>query len=172
MENLTIVVVLVAKDTQLPWPEAALPCMRWVMVVPCMRRPASRYRGSWRPPAFSTKLFGTPELAAGGNCSGLDKLQLAWPEAALPRYAAGHDRSVLAAACLAVSLLGDRRPFSTELSCMAHQREGTLRRRPSNQKFVAVPKLKRNTSLSTTVSTSRSHGLDVQEMNFCLTQFY
>ena len=96
VEMLTIVVVLVAKDTQLPWPEAALPCMRRVMVVPCLRRPASRCRGSWRPPAFSTELFGKPELAAGGNCSGLDKLQLAWPEAAFPRCAAGHGRSVLA----------------------------------------------------------------------------
>ena len=124
---LTIVVVLVAKDTQLPWPEAALPCMRRVMVVPCLRRPASRCRGSWRSPAFSTELFGKPELAAVGNCSGLDKLQLAWPEAALPRYAAGHGRSVLAAACLAVSLLGDLPAFSTELSCMAHPREGVFR---------------------------------------------
>ena len=30
--------------------------VRRVMVVPCLRRPASRCRGSWRPPAFSTEL--------------------------------------------------------------------------------------------------------------------
>ena len=80
--------------------------------------------------------FGIPELAAGGNCSRLDKLHLAWPEAALPRCAAGHGRSVLAAACLAVS----------RFLAMAHPR-GDIPRRPSNQTFVAVPKLKRNTSL-------------------------
>ena len=38
------------------WPEAALPCLRRVMVVPCFRRLASRCRGSWRPPAFLTEL--------------------------------------------------------------------------------------------------------------------
>ena len=36
---------------QLAWPEAALPRCAGVMVVPSLRRPASRCRGSWRPPA-------------------------------------------------------------------------------------------------------------------------
>ena len=116
------------------------------MVVPGLPWPALRCRGSWRPPAFSTEFFGKTELAAGGNCSGLDKLQLAWPEAALPRCAAGHGRSVLTAACLTVSLLGDRRPFRGNMSCMAHPARRDIPRRPSNQTFVAVPKLKRNTS--------------------------
>ena len=72
--------------------------------------------------------------------------QLAWPEAALPRYAAGHGRSVLAAACLAVS-----RYLATAGLLDGTQLHGTparrdIPRRPSNQTFVAVPKLKRNTS--------------------------
>ena len=79
---------------------------------------------AWQPPASSTQLFGKPELAAGGNCSGLDKLQLAWPEAALPRCAAGHGRSVLAAACLAVSLLGDRRPLRRNLAAWHTRAKG------------------------------------------------
>ena len=36
---------------QLAWPEAALPRCAGVIVVPSLRRPASRCRGSWRPPA-------------------------------------------------------------------------------------------------------------------------
>ena len=36
---------------QEPWPEATLPRYAGVMVVPSLRRPASRCRGSWRPPA-------------------------------------------------------------------------------------------------------------------------
>ena len=36
---------------QLAWPDAALPRCAGVMVVPSLRRPASRCRGSWRPPA-------------------------------------------------------------------------------------------------------------------------
>ena len=82
----------------------------------------------------------------GGNCSGLDKLQFVWPEAALPWCAAGHGRSVLAAACLAVS-----RYLATDGLFEGTQPHGTparrdIPRRPSNQTFVAVPKLKRNTS--------------------------
>ena len=46
--------------------------------------------------------FGKPEWAAGGNCSWVDKLQLDWPEAALPRCAGVIGRFVFAAACLAV----------------------------------------------------------------------
>ena len=65
------------------------------MVVPCLRRPASRCRGPWRPQAFST-----------------------------------------------------------DFSCMAHPREGILRR-PSNQAFVAVPKLKKKHISSTTVSNNQ-----------------
>ena len=34
-----------------PWPEATLPRCAGVMVVPSLRRPASRCRGFWRPPA-------------------------------------------------------------------------------------------------------------------------
>ena len=90
--------------------------------------------------------FDKPELAAGGNCSGLDKLQLAWPEAALPWCAAGHGRSVFAAACLAVSrYLATAGLFDgTQLHGTPARRD--IPRRPSNQTFVAVPKLKRNTS--------------------------
>ena len=64
-------------------------------------------------------------------------MQLAWPEAALPWCAAGHGRSLLAAACLAVSrFLATAGLFDgTQLHCT-----------PSNLTFVAVPKLKRNTS--------------------------
>ena len=90
--------------------------------------------------------FGKPELAAGGNCSGLDKLQLAWPEAAPPLCAAGHGRSVFAAACLAVSrYLATAGLFDgTQLHGTPARRD--IPRRPSNLTFVAVPKLKRNTS--------------------------
>ena len=53
----------------------------------------------------SLGLFGIASCDIEGtrNYSRLDKLQYAWPEAALPRYVAGHGRSVLAAACLGVS---------------------------------------------------------------------
>ena len=44
---------------QLAWPEAALPRCAGVMVVPSLRRPASRCRGSWRPPA-GAQLHRTP----------------------------------------------------------------------------------------------------------------
>ena len=90
--------------------------------------------------------FGKPELAVGGNCSRLDKLQLAWSEAALPRYAAGHGRSEFAAACLAVSrYLATAGLFDgTQLHGTPARRD--IPRRPSNLTFVAVPKLKRNTS--------------------------
>ena len=57
------------------------------MVVSSERRPASRCRGSWRPPIGAGCTFCKPELAASGNCSELEKLQLDWPEAALPRCA-------------------------------------------------------------------------------------
>ena len=40
-----------------------------------------------RPPNGAGCTFGKPEWAAGGNCSDLEKLQLDWPEAALPRCA-------------------------------------------------------------------------------------
>ena len=81
-------------ETAADWISCSLPGLRRpfrgvrrVMVVPCLRRPASRCRGTWRPPAFSveTQLHGTPA----------------------------------------------RRDIP---------------RRPSNLTFVAVPKLKRNTS--------------------------
>ena len=41
------------------WPEAALPRCAGVMVVPSLRRPASRCRGTWRPPA-GAQLHCTP----------------------------------------------------------------------------------------------------------------
>ena len=77
-----------------------------------------------------------------GNCSGLDKLQLAWPEAALPWCAAGHGRSVFAAAYLAVSrYLATAGLFDgTQLHSTPARRD--IPRRPSNLTFVAVPKLK------------------------------
>ena len=69
------------------WPEAVLSSSAEAMVVSSVRRPASRCRGSWRPPTGAGCTFGKPELAAGGNCSELENLQLDWPEAALPRCA-------------------------------------------------------------------------------------
>ena len=93
----------------------------------------------WRPRAFSTDFFGKPELAAGGNCSGLDKMRvivvpcLRWPAS---RYR-----------CLAAAGLFD----GTKLHGTPARRD--IPRRPSNQTFVAVPKLKRKHISSTTVST-------------------
>ena len=47
------------------------------------RHPKSVTSDLWRQMwPLHRRLFGKPELAAGGNCSGLDKLPLAWPEAA------------------------------------------------------------------------------------------
>ena len=113
----------------------------------CPRRPKSVTSDLWRQvwPLHGCP-FGKPELAAGGNCSGLYKLQLAWLEAALPWCAAGHGRSVLAAACLAVSrFLATAGLFDgTQLHCTPARKD--IPRRPSNLTFVAVPKLKRNTS--------------------------
>ena len=96
VEMLTNVVVLVAEVTQLPWPEAALPCMRRDMVVPCLRRRASRCR------------------------------------------------------CLATAGLIE----GTELHGTPARRG--IPRRPSNQTFVAVPKLKKKHISSTTISTDKS----------------
>ena len=83
-------------ETAADWISCSLPGLRRpfrgvrrVMVVPCLRRPASRCRGTLRPPAFST-------------------------------------------------LLG------TQLHGTPARRD--IPRRPSNLTFVAVPKLKRNTS--------------------------
>ena len=42
-----------------PWPEAALPRCAGVMVVPSLRRPASRCRDSWRPPAYAQLVLHT-----------------------------------------------------------------------------------------------------------------
>ena len=113
----------------------------------CPRQPKSVTSDLWRQVwPLHRRSFGKPELAAGGNCSGLDKLQVAWPEAALPWCAAGHGRSVFAAACLAVSwYLATAGLFDgTQLNGTPARRD--IPRRPSNQTFVAVPKLKRNTS--------------------------
>ena len=72
-----------------PWPEAALPRHAGVVTF--------RLRGGLprgvavlgnRRLGLSGRTgapFGKPELAAGGNCSELEKLQLDWPEATLPR---------------------------------------------------------------------------------------
>ena len=98
------------------------------------------------------------------NCSGW-KLQLAWPEAALPPCA-----RVMVVPCL-------RRPASRH-RCLATaglfdiflgtQLHGTparrgIPRRPSNQTFVAVPKFKRNTSRrppsALILSRSRQHSI-------------
>ena len=83
----------------------------------CPRQPKSVTSDLWRQVwPLHRRLFGKPELAAGGNCSGLDKLQLARPEAAHPWCAAGHGRSVFAAACLAVSrYLATAGPFDGTL---------------------------------------------------------
>ena len=122
------------------------------MVVSSVRRPASRCRGSWRPPTGAKCTFGKPELAAGGNCSELEKLQLDWPEAALPR-------------CAGVTVVPSlRRPASRCRGTSRHQREGTparrIPRRPSNLTCVAVPHSKRKHLLhhisSTTISTDGS----------------
>ena len=69
----------------------------------CPRHHKSVTSDLWRQVWPLHRRPGKPELAAGGNCSGLDEVQLAWPEAALPWCGAGHGRSVFAAACLAVS---------------------------------------------------------------------
>ena len=84
----------------------------------------------------------------------MDKLQLAWPEAALPWCAAGHGRCVLAAACLAVS-----RYLATASLFDGTQLNGTPARRdiphrPSNLAFVAVPRFKKKHISSTTDSTN------------------
>ena len=80
------------------------------------------------------------------HCSLRITLQIAWPEAALPWCAVGHGRSVLTAACLAVSrYLATAGLFDgTQLHGTPARRD--IPRRPSNLTFVAVPKLKRNTS--------------------------
>ena len=113
----------------------------------CPRQPKSVTSDLWRQVwPLHRRPFGKPELAAVGNCSGLNKLQLAWPEAALPLCAAGHGRSVFAAACLAVSrFLATAGLFDgTQLHGTPARRD--IPRRPSNLTFVAVPKMKRNTS--------------------------
>ena len=113
----------------------------------CPRQPKSVTSDLWRQMwLLHRRFFGKAELAAGGNCSGLDKLQLAWLEAALPWCAAGQGRSVLAAACLAISrYLATAGLFhKTQLHGTPARRD--IPRRPSNQTFVSVPKLKRNTS--------------------------
>ena len=55
----------------------------------------------------------------------LDKLQLDWPEAALPRCAGGYRSFRLRGDQLrGVAVLGDRQPsFQRFLSCLAHPRE-------------------------------------------------
>ena len=127
---------------RLPGPEAALP--RYAAghgrsVHAAASLAVSRYLAT---AGLFRRIFGKPELAAGGNCSGLDKLQIAWPEAALPRYAAGHCRSVLAAACFAVSWY-----FATaRWWLLGTPARRDIPRRPSNLTFVTVPKLTRNTS--------------------------
>ena len=95
----------------------------------CPRQPKSVTSDLWRQVwPLHRRSFAKPELAPGGNCSGLDKLQLAWPEAALP--------------CV-------RPPaFSTLWGTQLHRNPARrdIPRRPSNLTFVAVPKLKRSTS--------------------------
>ena len=83
----------------------------------------------------------------------LHKLQLDWPEAALPRFAGVMGRSVFAAASLAVLLVGDRLPsFERFLSCLAHPRK-VIRAGRQNLTFVAVPHFKKGHISSSTVST-------------------
>ena len=69
----------------------------------------------------------------------------------------GHGCSVSAAACLAVSLLGDRLPFRHfwELSCMAHPREGVFRAGRQTRRLSLCRNKKKHIS-STTVSTKIS----------------
>ena len=63
--------------------------------VPSSRRPASRCRGTWRPPAGAQRHWDPAQVPLSVNQSGQQvetaadwiKLQLAWPEAALPRCA-------------------------------------------------------------------------------------
>ena len=125
------------------------------MVVSSVRRPASRCRGSWRPPTGARCTFGKPELAAGGNCSELEKLQLDWPEAALPRCA-----GVMVVPSLrrpASRCRGTLRPPMLSCICTPARR---IPRRPSNLTSVAVPHSKRKHLLhhisSTTISTKLS----------------
>ena len=124
------------------WPEAALRSCAEAMVVSSVRRPASLCRGTWRPPAGARCTFGKPELAAGGNCSELEKLQLDWPEAALPRCAGSWSFRLYGDLRRGVAVLCDRRPM---LSCFCTPAR-RIPRRPSNRTFVAVPHLKRNIS--------------------------
>ena len=100
--------------------------------------------------------FGKPELAAGGNCSGLDKLQLAWPEAALPWCAAGHGRSVFAAACLAVSrYLATAGLFDTVGNSAAwHTRAKGYSAQAVEPDVCRCAEIKKKHISSTTVSTS------------------
>ena len=71
------------------------------------------WQGSWRTPCSYESHYGvaTAQVPFSVNqiwqqvetAARLDKLQLDWPEAALPRCAGVMGRSVFAAACLAVS---------------------------------------------------------------------
>ena len=79
-------------------------------------------RGSWRPPTGAGCTFGKPEWAAGGNCSDLEKLQLDWPEAALPRCAGV--MVVPSSRRPASRCRGTLRPPAYAQLHFAHQREG------------------------------------------------
>ena len=83
-------------------------------------------------------------------------LQLAWPEAALPRCAAGHGRSVLAAAGLAMSRhFGDRRPFQGH-SAAWHIRAEGCSAQAVKPDVLRCAEIKEKHVSSTTVSTKRS----------------
>ena len=106
------------------------------MVVLCLRRPASRSRGTWRPPAFFD------DLSVNQNWQQVETAA-DWISCSLP----------------GLSVAAWRPPaFSTLLGTQLHgtpARRG-IPRRPSNQTFVAVPKLKKKHISSTTVSTKHS----------------
>ena len=80
--------------------------------------------------------------------------QLAWPEAALPRYAAGHGRSVHAAACLAVSLPGERRPFRRNLA-LKHTRAKGYSAQAVKPEVCRCAEIEKKHISSTTVSFKR-----------------
>ena len=86
----------------------------------------------------------------------LDKLQLDWPEAALPRRAGVIGRSVFTATSVrGFALHGDRRPsFERFLSCLAHPREVIRagRQKPDVCRCAAV--IKKEHISSSTVSTT------------------
>ena len=91
--------------------------------------------------------FGKPEWAAGGNCSWMDKVQLDWPEAALPRCASQRSFHRCGGLPRGSALLGDRRPFLQRCLAAVHTRAKGFRAGRRNLTFVAVPQEKKGTHL-------------------------